>query len=494
MKHFTGYSKSFGLQLFPAQESIGPIPPEARADLRTFLAQRWTYTDSWFFLLRVLLGLGIFGYLAFGAFVEQNGVTLGLVVAGIYVLCNIVIHLMSNHGFPYARWGYMILDFLAALVLRYLFEFDALLDPHATMIGIFSLLLIAYVQYNDIHLGSVLALVTILFTVLTFWITLLSLLPVDLHLFSNLPYQSQYPRPLQALMLLASLAAVCIMTHRLVHRLYNQLLRYSVEQSKRTKASAATAIERSRREHLEKLNQVKKDFITVISHELRNPITPLLSSLDILDNELNEGARSNEMLGIARESAARIQRIVIDYTKLAELITLDDESLLRWNVRLNDLLLVLQEQTDKQPCIMGNIDDLVVCTDPRLFGGALLALMRRAEIHTSVGDTITVRGYNDNGEVVKSIHDPSSFLEEQTIASLDDPFALSDERAFSTQPNTGLELILAHYSLQRLGGSLQIESSPNDGTTVHCTVPGQQADTRWLSDAQLRQELRAVGM
>ncbi len=143
---------------------------------------------------------------------------------------------------------------------------------------------------------------------------------------------------------------------------------------------------------------------------------------------------------------------------------------------------------------MGNFDDLVVCTDPRLFGGALLALMRRAEVHTSMGDTITVRGYNDNGEVVMAIHDPSSFLEEQIIASLDDPFALSNERAFSTQPNTGLELILAHHSLRRLGGSLQIESSPNDGTTVHCTVPGQQADTRWLSDAQLRQELRAVGM
>ena len=265
MNHFKGHSKGFGLRLFLGQEAIGPIPPEAWADLRTFLARRRAYTDSWFFLLRVLLGLGIFGYLAFGAFVEQNGMTLGLVVAGSYVLCNIVILFMSNHGFPYARWGYMILDFVAALVLRYLFEFDALLDPHATMIGMFSLLLIAYVQYNDIRLGSVLALVTILFTVLTFWITLLSLLPVDMHLFSNLPYQSQYPRPLQALTLLASLAVVCIMTHRLVHRLYKQLLRYSVEQSKRTKASAAAAIERSQREHLEKLNQVKKDFITWLS-------------------------------------------------------------------------------------------------------------------------------------------------------------------------------------------------------------------------------------
>jgi K+-sensing histidine kinase KdpD len=163
-------------------------------------------------------------------------------------------------------------------------------------------------------------------------------------------------------------------------------------------------------------------------------------------------------------------------------------------VRLNDLLTLLQEQSVKPTRIVGNIDDLVVCTDPRLFGGALLALLRRAELHTPQDDAITVRGYRDNGEVVMSIHDPASFLEEQALASLDDPFALSDERAFSTQPTTGLELILARHSMRRLGGTFQIESNPTFGTTVHCTVPGRQSGARWLSDAQLRQELGALGV
>ena len=291
------------------------------------------------------------------------------------------------------------------------------------------------------------------------------------------------------------MAAVSVTTHRLVHRLYAQLMRFSIEQHKRTKAAVSTAVERSRRERLEELNKLKQDFITVISHELRNPITPLLSSLDILDAELSEDGNPNEMLTIARESAARVQRIITDYTRLAELITMDDDNLLRWNVHLNDLLSVLQEQSPKQTRVIGNFKDLVICTDPRLFGGALLALMRRAEHHTPQDGAITVRGYRDKkGEVIMSIHDPSSFLEEQAIARLDDPFALSNERAFSLQPNTGLELILARHSMRRLGGGLQIDSSPNLGTTVHCTVAGKQSDARWLSDAQLRQELATLGM
>ena len=492
MKSLRKHIQKFGLRLFLTQEPMEALPSEVHKDLGKFLLERRAHTDSWFFLVRVSIALSIIGCLAADAVMSGHGQVEAVLWVTGYVFGNIAVHGFSNSGFQYARWGYAGLDFLVIMLLRHHFQLNALLDPNATMIGLLSLLLVAYVHYSDIRLTSVMVVSVLVVTVLTLWINILFLIPLESPLMASVA--SYYAQPLPALLLLSFMGSVSITTHRLVHRLYAHLLRFSLEQHKRTKAAVSSAVERSRRERLEELNKLKKDFITVISHELRNPITPLLSSLDILDHELNGEAISNEMLGIARESAGRIQRIVTDYTKLAELITLDDESLLRWNVRLNDLLRALQEQTEKQHRIMGNIDDLVVCTDPRLFGGALLALMRRAEIHASANDTITMRGYDDNGEVVMSIHDPSSFLDEQTIASLDDPFALSDERAFSTQPNTGLELILARHSLKRLGGALQIDSSPNYGTTVHCTVPGQQSGTRWLSDAQLRQELGLVGM
>ena len=490
MARFRKHIPKFGLRLFLVQEPMESLPSEVHKDLGLFLLERRAYTDSWFFLLRVSIALGIIGYLAIDAVENGRGqVEAVLWVAG-YIFGNIAVHVFSNYGFQYARWGYAGLDFLVIMLLRHHFQSDALLDPNATMIGLLSLLLIAYVHYSDVRLTSVMVVLVLVVTVLTLWINIL-LIPLESPLLVSVA--SYYAQPLPALLLLSFMGAVSVTAHRLTHRLYAHLLRFSLSQHKRTKAAVTSSVERSRRELLEALNKLKRDFITVISHELRNPISPLLSSLDILESELNEEDRSNVMLDIARESAARIQRIITDYTKLAELITLDDESLLRWNIRLNDLLLVLQEQTDKHPRIMGNIDDLVVCTDPRLFGGALLALMRRAEIHTSKEDIITVRGCSDNGEVVMSIHDPSSFLDKQTIDSLDDPFALTDERAFSAQPNTGLELILARHSLRRLGGSFEIDSSPNYGTTVHCIVPGQQSGTRWLSDAKLRQAL-GLGM
>ncbi len=487
---FRDHIQKFGLRLFLLQKPVDTIPSEVENDLRKFLIERRAYTDSWFFLIRVSIALALIGCLVADAVMSGIGAVHFMFWTTGYIFLNIAIHLISNTGFKFARWGYAAIDLTVIVLLRHLFQFDALLDPNATMIGLFSLSLIAYVHYSDVNLTSAMVVFVLLVTVVTLWINMFTL--ESTMLLTSV--DSYFAQPLPALLLMSFMGAVSVTTHRLVHRLYAQLIRFSLEQHERTKAAVNTAVERSRRERLEELNKLKQDFITVISHELRNPITPLLSSLDILELELNGEDGPNEMLNIARESAARIQRVVTDYTRLAELITLDDESLLRWNVRLNDLLNVLQEQSKKQTRVIGNLDNLVVCTDPRLFGGALLALMRRAEQNTPQEDTITLRGYRENGEVVMSIHDPASFLEDQAIASLDDPFALTDDRAFAAQPTTGLELILARHSMRRLGGALQIDSSPNFGTTVHCTVPGKQSGARWLSNSQLRHELGALGM
>ena len=145
------------------------------------------------------------------------------------------------------------------------------------MIGLFSLQLIAYVHYSDVRLTSVMVVAVLITTVITLWINAAYR---DSTLLASV--DSYYYRPLLALLLLSFMAAISVITHRLVHRLYAQLIRFSKEQYKRTKAAVSTAVERSRRERVEELNKLKQDFITVISHELRNPITPLLSSLDIL--------------------------------------------------------------------------------------------------------------------------------------------------------------------------------------------------------------------
>ena len=174
MARFRKHIPKFGLRLFLVQEPMEPLPSEVNKDLGLFLLERRAYTDSWFFLLRVAIAIGIIGYLAIDAVKNGRGQVEAVLWVTGYVFGNIAVHVLSNNGFQYARWGYAGLDFLVIMLLRHHFQSDALLDPNATMIGLLSLLLIAYVHYSDVRLTSVMVVVVLLVTVLTLWINILS--------------------------------------------------------------------------------------------------------------------------------------------------------------------------------------------------------------------------------------------------------------------------------------------------------------------------------
>ncbi|MFQ5568270.1 MAG: sensor histidine kinase [Rhodothermales bacterium] len=463
-----------------------PLPSEVEANFDLFLGQRRAYLDSWFLLVRIALGLGLISYLILDAVGTGFGLPVSVLLVTSYLLANIGVRIACSSGFQHTRWVYAGLDLVAFLLLRHLFQFEVMVDANATMVGCFTLLLVAYTLYSDPRLSGFMALATLAGTVLTLWIDAIRQSPPEASLLSvMLAYRTH---PLRALLLFSYLGSICLVTHRLAHRLYTQLLRYNVEHQKRTRAAVASAAERARRERLEKLNQLKRDFITVLSHELRTPMTPLLTSLGVLKEEF-----SREILEIAVDSAAQLQRLMDDYIQLAELLTLEDESLQRLNMPLADIMTVLRTRTSHRDFVMDGLGDLVVCTEPRLLGGTLLALMRRAELLTPADHPIVIRGAAENDTVTLAFHDPANHLEPQVIESLDDPFALSDERAFFS-PSTGLELTLARHALRRIGGTLHIESTPEDGTTIRCTLPGSHAEAPWLDDAQFRFALDAAGL
>lgn len=459
------------------------IPPEVLGDVRTFLAERHAQTDRWFFMVRMAVGLLLVGYLALDAFTPAStGPAKMLLVLG-YLLANLGVWFMGGPGFSHARWIYAGLDFAFLLCPRHLFQFEALVDPNATMVGLFTLLLIAYTVYSDPALSRALALATLVATVFT--------LGYDILRDAAPPYGLYRSYPLRIFLLLTYLGSFCLVTVLLARRLREQVLNYGVELQKRMHASMTTAVERTRREKLEELNRLKHNFIAVLSHELRTPIAPLRSSLELVRAEATQDAERVELLNIAMESACKLQRLVQDYTQLAELLTTEHSGLLRWNIRVASLVSVLSESLERHQVQMEGLGPLVVSADPRLLGGALLALLRRADLVTKTDVPIHIRGHHESGSVILSVHDPDSFLEQDVAQSLDDPFQYSSERTFFSA-NTGIELILAQHSIQRLGGKLHIESMPDQGTTVSCILPGRQHGIQWLNDSQIRYELEAA--
>lgn len=455
-------------------------------DVRSFLADRRAHTDQWFFLVRMILGLGLVGYLLVDALGSSGSSPVQLVLVGTYLLCNLFVWLVASRRFGYSAWFYAGLDILFFTLQRHLFQFEATVDPNATMVGFFSLLLISYVSYGDKRLISAMAFVMVAAIGLTYWSDVLTL--DDPMLGATLGAITFRTHPLRILTLLAYLGAVGLVAHVLARRLEIQVTSYSAQLLNRAQAAMTTAVERARRERLEELNRLKRDFISVLSHELRTPIAPLRTSLEMVQHEVRDNHTACEMTEIAIEAATRLQRLVQDYTRLAELLTLEGTGLESWNLRLADLLHCLIPESERHRYYFEGTAELAVSGDPRLLSGAIVALVRRAELVTPHHDIITIRGQSLGQTVIFSVHDPASYLDQDSTLNLTDPFAYSTERAYFSA-NTGLELILAQHSIQRIGGHMRVESTRDNGTTVHVSMASARPDIPWIGREELRQEL-----
>ncbi|MEX0746401.1 MAG: HAMP domain-containing sensor histidine kinase [Rhodothermales bacterium] len=460
-------------------------PPEIAGSVDRFIRERRGHLDRWFFAIRTTLGLGAAGYLSVDALQDLEGVSEIMLVLATYVALNTVTWAYSGKSGTHARWIYMAIDLAFVLVLRHAFVFEVLVDANATMVAFFTLILLTYTVYGDPALNRVLAGLTISAAALTLCLDL-----VGRHMLESgvLTYRRY---PLRVLLILSYLSAFCLLTYALASRLREHVLDYAVELHKRLEAVMTTAAERTRREKLEQLNRLKRDFIEVLSHELRTPLTPLRSSLEMMRSTRFREKDDTELLGIALASTAKLHRLVQDYTQLAELLTDERDSVLRWNIRLLTLLDALQTEADLKRVVVEDVDDLVVSADPRLLAAAILSLIRRAQLVSSPSSLVTLRGFAEGSGVVLAIHDPESQIECDIGDMLDDPFMISSERTFGSR-NTGLELILARHSLQRIGGSLRIVSGDGRGTTVLCSLPGRRHGSQWLNESQIRFEIEPL--
>jgi len=462
-----------------------------REEVRRRLAERRATTCHWLFLVRVGLALGIAGYLAVGALATGAAwpVRALLLTTG-YAGGNAVVRFGAGRGWRGASWAYALLD-TALMLFLYAFwggAFTPLLAPSVVLVGLLVLLLLPYTLLGHPSLNAALS------------IAVLGTAAGVLYLFPEVGARTTSAAaetPLRSFLLMQYLSIACLVSCLLAMRLRRRLVDYSRELHRRLEASLQAELEEERRRQVEVVGQIKQDFITVLSHELRNPVAPLVSSLEVIEADAREDRCNPPLTDVALSAARELQRLVKDYTQLAKLLTHPLEAGAHRNVPLAPLARATAERLSERlaegdgaaPLPRFNfeaLDDCAVAGDLPLLRHAMHALLRRAAHHTADGGAVTVRGLrpDEQGKTGFAVHDPDSHLSAEAVAALDDLFAPFDERLYS-KSTTGLELLLARHALYRLGGRLSVESDPDCGTTVSCRLPPASPEHDWAERERL---------
>ncbi len=235
---------------------------------------------------------------------------------------------------------------------------------------------------------------------------------------------------------------------------------------------------RLQNEELKKLDQLKTEFISVASHQLRTPLTAMRWGLEFLSSgkkgKLTKGEKEtiddltqtnnrliklvNELLNISRIDEGRLR---VD-PKPTDLVALIQSCFNDFNPLIEQKKLKLIEHYDKLPKI--NLDETVISK-------AFINLFSNAIKYSRDKKTLTVQLKVEKPNVILSIQDEGIGIPIKDQENLFKKFYRAANAVTHQTEGNGLGLYIAKSAIEISGGKIWFESQENIGTTFYISLP-----------------------
>jgi PAS domain S-box-containing protein len=234
------------------------------------------------------------------------------------------------------------------------------------------------------------------------------------------------------------------------------------------------------RDKAERANRAKDEFVAILGHELRNPLTPILGWTRILKNhilisqdpELVEGVRAMERNTV---TLTRLVGECVDLTKISE----GKIQIERARVDLNQIVSVSVDGVREMVAQRGLTLAIALTTEPTpVLGDAMrleqvvLNLLINAVKYTDSGGLISIRTAALGLETEIEIRDTGIGIDPAFLRQIFEPFRQGTSSWLTSQSGLGLGLAIAQQIVEMHGGRVWAESAGlGCGSTFRVRLP-----------------------
>ncbi|GDY16006.1 hypothetical protein LBMAG54_08620 [Nitrosopumilaceae archaeon] len=239
------------------------------------------------------------------------------------------------------------------------------------------------------------------------------------------------------------------------------------------------------KEYVEKLKEIdrkKVEFSSMVSHELKTPLVPILGYVQMLQKQELMGELNKKQLDAVDEiysSALKLQRLVGDIltTQKLELGKLEFN---QENVDVAELLdLIIKDfspiiSQKKIHLIKDNPENIIIFSDKDRINQVFSNLIKNAiDFVESEKGQITI-GAKNKKEVIKFfVKDNGIGISEINQKEIFKTFYQIDTSTSRKRDGSGLGLAICKGIIEGLGGKIWVESKENIGTTFYFEIPKQ---------------------
>ena len=246
-------------------------------------------------------------------------------------------------------------------------------------------------------------------------------------------------------------------------------------------------------EDAHRANLAKTDFLRRMSHDIRTPINGILGMISIADHYANDTEKLKECRGKVREAAGFLLDLVngiLDMNKLESgavvlehkpfdlgQILRDSDNIAAMNGEIRDLFMTFDNEQIQHFHLIGSPLHLEQILQ-NIAGNAIKYNKAGGKVFFSCKEISyeEIPKAPDGTRTARAVYqficsDTGRGMSPEFLAHAFEPFAQENADARTSYMGTGLGLPIAKQLVEMMGGTIQVESKMNVGTTFTVTIP-----------------------
>ena len=235
--------------------------------------------------------------------------------------------------------------------------------------------------------------------------------------------------------------------------------------------------------NLKELNATKDKFFSIISHDLKNPFTSVLSISELMASNFDQTDPDDVKFGVNKIH----QTNKFIYELLENLLTWSKTQ--RGNITVEEVqfnlskiietnINILKLAAEKKNISIENNTDQEICAvaDREMISTVFRNLVNNAIKFTPPGKKIRINTLMNKKHVIVEVQDEGIGIEpedQKRLLRIDDKFKTEGTQG---EKGTGLGLIICKEFIEKNGGTIEVESTPGKWSIFRITIPSTEKE------------------
>ncbi len=230
---------------------------------------------------------------------------------------------------------------------------------------------------------------------------------------------------------------------------------------------------------IRRLENIRRDFVANVSHELKTPITTIKGFVETLrDGAMDDREHAYRFLDIIANNGDRLHAIIEDLLSLSRLEQTEQiAGLVRQETILNHVIETAVQDCEskaesRQVTVTTECDpDLRFSVHALLIEQAIVNLLDNAINYSKAGSTIHIAASRHADEVTVCVQDEGVGIPQEHLPRLFERFYRVDKARSRERGGTGLGLAIVKHIAQVHGGQVSVTSTLGEGSAFTLHLP-----------------------